>query len=103
MDTTRKKKRVVCLAYGRKIWRGAFSLVWFAWLKNAQNAQTPQAWWQSQPQQTQKQSQPASSAQPQPQQKQAPQAQNFDNLRPGDNWDKAIIDDNFPNDDDIPF
>lgn len=34
---------------------------------------------------------------------QAPQAQNFDNLRPGDNWDKAIIDDNFPNDDDIPF
>ena len=34
---------------------------------------------------------------------QAPQAQNFDNLRPGDSWDKAIIDDNFPNDDDIPF
>ena len=34
---------------------------------------------------------------------QAPQAQNFDNLRPGDNWDKAIVDDNFPNDDDIPF
>lgn len=34
---------------------------------------------------------------------QAPQAQNFDNLRPGENWDKAIIDDNFPNDDDIPF
>lgn len=34
---------------------------------------------------------------------QAPQAQNFDNLRPGDNWDKAIIDDNFPNDNDIPF
>ena len=33
----------------------------------------------------------------------AQQAQNFDNLRPGDNWDKAIIDDNFPNDDDIPF
>lgn len=33
----------------------------------------------------------------------APQAQNFDNLRPGDNWDKAIVDDNFPNDDDIPF
>lgn len=34
---------------------------------------------------------------------QAPQAQNFDNLRPGENWDKGIIDDNFPNDDDIPF
>lgn len=34
---------------------------------------------------------------------QAPQAQNFDNLRPGENWDKAIIDDNFPSDDDIPF
>lgn len=33
----------------------------------------------------------------------AQQAQNFDNLRPGDNWDKAIIDDNFPNDDDILF
>lgn len=33
----------------------------------------------------------------------APQAQNFDNLRPGDNWDKAIVDDNFPNDDEIPF
>lgn len=33
----------------------------------------------------------------------AQQAQNFDNLRPGDNWDKAIIDDNFPNDDDFPF
>lgn len=33
----------------------------------------------------------------------AQQAQNFDNLRPGVNWDKAIIDDNFPNDDDIPF
>lgn len=33
----------------------------------------------------------------------AQQAQNFDNLRPGDNWDKAIIDDNFPSDDDIPF
>ena len=31
------------------------------------------------------------------------QAQNFDNLRPGDNWDKAIVDDNFPNDDDMPF
>lgn len=65
---------------------------------------------------------------PQPQQKQAPQsqpaqlpgsaqvkralsqrpasaqqAQNFDNLRPGDNWDKAIVDDNFPSDDEIPF
>ncbi len=34
---------------------------------------------------------------------QAPQAQNFNNLRPGDNWDKAIVDDNFPSDDDIPF
>ncbi len=33
----------------------------------------------------------------------APQAQNFDNLRPGDNWDKAIVDDNFPSDDEIPF
>lgn len=69
--------------------------------------------------------QSAQNAQPQPQQKQpqpaqlprsaqvkralsqrpaqAPQAQNFDNLRPGDNWDKAIVDDNFPNNDDIPF
>lgn len=41
---------------------------------------------------------------PQQQQEQPqPQAQNFDNLRPGDNWDKAIIDDNFPSDDEIPF
>lgn len=67
--------------------------------------------------------QSAQNAQPQPQQKQAQpaqlprsaqvkralsqrpaqQAQNFDNLRPGDNWDNAIVDDNSPNNDDIPF
>lgn len=33
---------------------------------------------------------------------QTPQPQKFDNLRPGDNWDKAIVDDN-SNNDDIPF
>ena len=91
--------------------------------QSAQNAQAPQARQnfapQAQPQDVRSQWAQA----PQPQQAQpaqlpgsaqvkralsqrpaqAPQAQNFDNLRPGDNWDKAIIDDNFPNDDDIPF
>lgn len=90
---------------------GVVRLVWFALLKNTQNAQTPQAGWQAQPQQKQApQAQPAQSPQSAQVKRalsqrpaQAPQAQNFDNLRPGDNWDKAIIDDNFPSDDDIPF
>lgn len=60
------------------------------------------------PQPQQKQAQPAQlprSAQVKRalSQRPAQQAQNFDNLRPGDNWDNAIVDDNSPNDDDIPF
>ena len=85
---------------------GVVRLVWFAWLKNAQAQQTQQ--WQQQPQQ--KQAQPAQLPQSAQVKRalsqrpaQAPQAQNFDNLRPGENWDKAIIDDNFPSDDEIPF
>lgn len=79
--------------------------------QNAQNAQAPQARQNFAPQAPQaQQAQPAQlpgSAQVKRALSQRPasaqQAQNFDNLRPGDNWDKAIIDDNFPNDDDIPF
>lgn len=78
--------------------------------QSAQNAQAQQARQSFAPQAQQKQAQPAQlprSAQVKralsQRPAQAPQAQNFDNLRPGDNWDKAIIDDNFPSDDDIPF
>ena len=82
----------------------------------AQQAQAPQARQNFAPQAPQPQQKQAPQAQPAqlPQSAQvkralsqrpasAQQAQNFDNLRPGDNWDKAIIDDNFPSDDEIPF
>ncbi len=85
--------------------------------QSAQNAQAPQARQNFAPQAQQAQdvrSQWAQAPQALPQSAQvkralsqrpasAPQAQNFDNLRPGDNWDKAIVDDNFPSDDDMPF
>lgn len=79
--------------------------------QSAQSAQAPQARQNFAPQAPQaQQAQPAQlprSAQVKRALSQrpanAPQAQNFDNLRPGENWDKAIIDDNFPSDDDIPF
>lgn len=64
----------------------------------AQAPQAPQALPQSAQVKRALSQRPATAVQPQPQ-----PAQNFDNLRPGDNWDKAIVDDNFPSDDDIPF
>lgn len=72
--------------------------------QSAQNAQAPQARQNFAPQAPQALPQSAQVKRALSQRPaQAPQAQNFDNLRPGDNWDKAIIDDNFPSDDDIPF
>lgn len=63
----------------------------------SQWAQAPQPQPQAQPAQLPRSAQVKRALSQQPAQAgRAPQAQNFDNLRPGDNWDKAIVDDEIP-------